>query len=350
MTSTANKQPSPATSSSNQIVKDKAPKLPSLQGQNWLLHLYYIRKDFKQCKEIIKEQLASTNGMCEYAMYVQALIMRQEGRIQESLELFQSCSIINPANILNLKQVARSLFLLARYKAAIDVFNETLKYVPVADWEITHNLGICYWHLKNKEKAKQYFKEAITMSKNEQSFLMLAKIFIKEGQINTAIEILQKASEFNVESSDVLTSLGLLYMKERQYQKSFEALGNALTFNPTHYKAILAVCNMIQIHNDHDVALNKYRIAADTAPESPRLWNNIGMCFLGKKKYVAAISCLKRATYLSPFEWKILYNLGLVHLAMQQYASAFRYLNSAVNFKPNEAIIYSLLAGKLTFN
>ena len=44
---------------------------------------------------------------------------------------------------------------------------------------------------------------------------------------------------------------------------------------------------MIQIHNDHDVALNKYRIAADTAPESPRLWNNIGMCFLGKKKYVA---------------------------------------------------------------
>ena len=44
---------------------------------------------------------------------------------------------------------------------------------------------------------------------------------------------------------------------------------------------------MIQIHNDHDVALNKYRIAADTAPESSRLWNNIGMCFFGKKKYVA---------------------------------------------------------------
>ena len=44
---------------------------------------------------------------------------------------------------------------------------------------------------------------------------------------------------------------------------------------------------MIQLHSDFDVALNKYRIAADTAPESPRLWNNIGMCFFGKKKYVA---------------------------------------------------------------
>ena len=36
------------------------------------------------------------------------------------------------------------------------------------------------------------------------------------------------------------------------------------------------------------------------------------MCFFGKKKFVASISCLKRANYLAPFDWKILYNLGLV--------------------------------------
>lgn len=42
---------------------------------------------------------------------------------------------------------------------------------------------------------------------------MLSKIFIKEGNTTTAIEILQKANEFNVESSEVLTCLGLLYMK-----------------------------------------------------------------------------------------------------------------------------------------
>ena len=30
--------------------------------------------------------------------------------------------------------------------------------------------------------------------------------------------------------------------------------------------------------------------------------------------FVAAISCLKRANYLAPFDWKILYNLCLVSL------------------------------------
>jgi Bardet-Biedl syndrome 4 protein len=93
------------------------------------LHLYYVRKDFKLCKDVIREQLNTTNGMCEYALYIQgsysfndlnldifilsfktkALIMRQEGRIHESLEFFQSCAVLNPSNILNLKQVARSL-------------------------------------------------------------------------------------------------------------------------------------------------------------------------------------------------------------------------------------------------
>lgn len=128
----------------------------------------------------------------------------------------------------------------------------------------------------------------------------------------------------------------------------------------------------MQHHGDFDVALTKYRVAAAETPESPPLWNNIGMCFFGKKKYVAvsastsciliwlwsisskllliyiqAISCLKRANYLAPFDWKILYNLGLVHLSMQQYASAFHFLSAAINLKPKIAGLFMLLAGEL---
>ena len=74
-----------------------------------------------------------------------------------------------------------------------------------------------------------------------------------------------------------------------QFQKAFENLGSALTFNPTNVKAILAAGSIIQHHGDFDVALTKYRVAAQQTPESAPLWNNIGMCFFGKKKYVAVI-------------------------------------------------------------
>lgn len=49
----------------------------------------------------------------------------------------------------------------------------------------------------------------------------------------------------------------------------------------------------------------KYRVLAATSPESPELWNNVGMCFFGKGKLVAAIACLKHAIYLNPFDWKV---------------------------------------------
>ena len=58
-----------------------------------------------------------------------------------------------------------------------------------------------------------------------------------------------------------------------------------------------------------------------------------------------AISCLKRANYLAPFDWKILMNLGLVHLTMQQHASAFHFISAAINLKADSKELYMLLAG-----
>ena len=148
----------------------------------------------------------------------------------------------------------------------------------------------------------------------------------------------------------------------------------------------------MQDHQDVDAALVKYRIAAVQTPTSPQLWNNIGaamlylmlaqsglwtiwscvagMCFFGKQKHVAAISCLKRASYLGmsiallnaadlnrptfacitleptagPFEWIVSYNLGLLHLAAGQNASAFHYFSSSINTKSDFAHTYMYLA------
>merc|ERR1712112_266337 len=87
--------------------------------------------------------------------------------------------------------------------------------------------------------------------------------------------------------------------------KAFDYLGNALTQDPKNSKTILAAGSIIQDHSDMDVALMKYRVAAVCTPNSAQLWNNVGMCFFGKQKFVASIACLKRALYLDPFEWII---------------------------------------------
>uniref|UniRef100_A0A4W4GM56 Bardet-Biedl syndrome 4 n=1 Tax=Electrophorus electricus TaxID=8005 RepID=A0A4W4GM56_ELEEL len=320
------------------------PPLPILERRNWLIHLHYIRKDYDTCKAIIKEQLQDTQGMCEYAIYVQALILRLEGKIQQSLELFQSCSILNPTSSDNLKQVARSLFLLGKHKAAIEVYNEAARFNQ-KDWvKKPPMIPLC----KHTHDAEEQLNMALQLNKHGMTYMMLGKIYLIQGNTEKAVEIYKIAVDFFPENTELLTTLGLLYMQLGKYQKAFEHLGNALTYDPNNYKAILAAGSMMQTHGDFDVAMNKYRVAAFTVPESPPLWTNIGMCFFGKKKYVAAISCLKRANYLSPFDWKILYNLGLVHLTMQQYASAFHFLSAAINLQPRMGELYMLLAVALT--
>jgi Bardet-Biedl syndrome 4 protein len=167
-------------------------------------------------------------------------------------------------------------------------------------------------------------------------------------------------------SLTALHTTGLLYLRLGENYRAFDFLGTSLTHDAKNAKTILAAGSIIQDHSDMDVALIKYRIAAvqvrcrrlrrlmgwlatrvswsregpkagcgfelhgalitlrsieahsrrrHVAPQTPnsaQLWNNIGMCFFGKHRYIAAIACLKKALYLDPFEWIISYNLGLV--------------------------------------
>ena len=315
------------------------------QKDNWRIHHLYVRGEYEECLKVIETQLSLCKGSSEYALYVKALIKRQQGNIQESLQLFQAAACINPRNIANLKQVGRSLYLLAKHRAAIDVYEVAANLEDGAkDWEIWHNKGLCNMYLKNYDEAVQCFKKANSIQRHDTTFMQLGKVYTLQEDYKTAIQIYLDALEFSPENPELLTTVGLLYLREGENYKAFDYLGNSLTHDPTNARTILAAGSVIQDHSDMDVALIKYRIAAIKTPNSAQLWNNIGMCFFGKQKKVASIACLKRALYLDPFEWIISYNLGLVHLTTGQYASAFHFFSCSINLKPNFPSSYMYLA------
>lgn len=188
------------------------------------------------------------------------------------------------------------------------------------------------------------FKQANAIQRHDATFMHLGKVHTLQEQYKEAIDVYLEALEFSPENPEILTTVGLLYLRLGENFRAFDFLGNSLTHDPRNPKTILAAGSIIQDHSDMDVALNKYRVAAVQTPNSAQLWNNIGMCFFGKQRLVAAIACLKRALYLDPFEWIISYNLGLVHLNTAQYASAFHYFSASINLKPDFPSSYMYLA------
>ncbi|KAL0486219.1 Bardet-Biedl syndrome 4 protein [Acrasis kona] len=328
------------------------PKIESdKEKRNWMIHMLYIRHDYVECLKVIEEQLQSCQGLCEYAIYVKALILRQKGKIQDSLSLFQATVMLNSNNPANLKQVGRSYFLLGRVSEAIECFDEAQKLSP-EDWEIWFNKGLCFGSAKQYDVAEDCLIRSNSIQRHDATYIELGKIYIQQEKFREAIDIYIEALDYSPENSELLTTVGLLYLRVGDNFKAFEYLGNSLTHDPKNPKippdliiqTILATGSIIQDHSENDVALSKYRIAAVHTPNSAQLWNNIGMCFFGKVNYVAAIACLKRALYLAPFEWIIAYNLGLVHLNTGQYASAFHYFSASINLKPDFASSYMYLA------
>ncbi|RHY31520.1 hypothetical protein DYB32_003411 [Aphanomyces invadans] len=283
---------------------------PPLTAKNYLLHKLYLRQEYAECLKLIEEMLKEHQGLCEYPIYVKgtriawivqwrdntmrvALIMQRSGRIQESLQLFQAATCLNPDNKDNLKQVGRSLYLLGKHKAAIEVYEETKKLDGPDDWEIHHNIGLCHMYLKSYDLAIESFQNANNIHRHDTTFLQLGKVHTLREDFKAAINVYLEALEFSPENPELLTTVGLLYLRIGENFRAFDYLGNSMTHDPRNAKAVAS---------------------------------------------------LKRALYLDPFEWITSYNLGLVHLNTGQYASAFHYFSAAINLKPDFPSSYMYLA------
>ena len=310
---------------------------------NTHIHLLYVRQEFAECHRLIEEQLRLCNGQSEYPLYIKGMILRQQGRIDESLLSFQAALCLNPTNVNNLKQVGRSLYLLGKHKMALEVFEEA-EHMSSEDREVWHSKGMCNLYLKQHDMAIECFETANQILPHESTYIQLGRLYRLLGKDEKALEVYLDALDSNPESPELLTTVGLLYLKLKNNTKAFQFLGNSLTYDPKNPKTILAAGSIIQDNKDDDVALTKYRVACTQTPHSAQLWNNIGMCFFGKGKFVAAVACLKKATYLSPFEWILSYNLGVVHLSTGQFSSAFQCFSTAINLQPTYSKAYSYLA------
>ena len=236
---------------------------------------------------MVEEQLLESNGLSEYPLCVQALTHRLEGHIVESLILFQTARKLNPLNGNTLKQIGKSLYLLGKHHEALEALI-VAENICAEDRDIYHDRGMCYMHLKQYEKAIEMFRTANMMQRHQSTFLQLGRVQRLMGKDEDALITYMDALDLESDNSEILCLIGLLHLKLHDNAKAFEYLGNSLTYNTKNTKSILAAGSIIQDNQDVDVALNKYRIAVIETPNSAQLWNNVGMCFFGKRKTVTA--------------------------------------------------------------
>jgi len=175
---------------------------------------------------------------------LKALILRIKGNIHESLELFKKCHLLNPTNADYLKQFGRSLYLIGRHKAAIEVFDECLN-LNSQDWEVFFYKGLSYKFLRIYDEAIANFTQANVIHRHEATYIELGRMFQIKQDYKSAIEVYLEGLEFSPENGEILTTIGLLYIRMGENFQAFQFLGNSLTHDPKNPKTILATGSII---------------------------------------------------------------------------------------------------------
>uniref|UniRef100_A0A1A9W2E1 Uncharacterized protein n=1 Tax=Glossina brevipalpis TaxID=37001 RepID=A0A1A9W2E1_9MUSC len=290
--------------------------IPSIMsaGTNidWLLHIYYSRRDFIRCKRLIDRELYKHLN-AEYLYFIKGLIDREEGNNIEALRYLQKSLELNSKNIEIYKEIGKTLFMMGRYNQSLDTFREAEDLSTRLDHEIFHFIGELLLRssasrnqiemaLKEQQEAKQYFQKAIQTGKKLESFQRLAEIHRKEKDYSKAIEVLESCLLLCPENTEVLTEIGVLYLKMNETQKAFDRLLEVIQFDKKCLRGLMAFGAILQ-----------------------------------------AISSLRKSIWLSPLNYNSLYNLSLIYISAQQYVSAFHTLAAAINIRQDNAECFMLL-------
>ncbi|XP_057323630.1 Bardet-Biedl syndrome 4 protein isoform X2 [Microplitis mediator] len=327
----------------------KVPDNLVIMNRNWALHRHYIRHQYQISASMIRKELIRSNERNEYATYIMGILYRKEGKIQESLYYFQKSYHMNSTKLSNVKQIAKSLFLLGNHAHAINIYSEALRIPNLSNWRVYYNIGECYLALHHIESAERNLIKSTELTSHVTPHVTLARIYIFKDELSKAIATYKSALITCTIQNEVIAKLGLLYLKMNDVLKAFHEFGKILSQDSVTSRAMLAVAYIIQIHREPEIAISKFKVAAQSFPESFHLWNNIGVCLYEKRKFLAAISCLKRAHYFHPTTLSTACILGKVLIITNQFASAAIYLCSAVtggtkNYIPFLLLSYALAA------
>ena len=114
-------------------------------------------------------------------------------------------------------------------------------------------------------RAIECLQRACSIEAHDSSFMQLARLQALQGKYQAALDVLFTALQFSPDSPEVLTTIGLLYLRMGDNMRAFEYLGSSLAHDPRNPKTILAAASVIQVCSPHACQLHGSRGTAASA-------------------------------------------------------------------------------------
>jgi len=134
----------------------------------------------------------------------------------------------------------------------------------------------------------------------------------ESGQGWQAVAVLERALQRNPKHVGVLTGYGRALAAVGDYQRAFDALDRAHTFDRPDWRILSVQGAVLDQMGRHEEAQRYYGTALRMAPNEPSVLSNLGLSYALSKDLVRAETTLRKAATQSRVEPSIRQNLALV--------------------------------------
>ena len=145
-------------------------------------------------------------------------------------------------------------------------------------------------------------------------------------------------------SSDALTGLANVSMRDRRFPEAAEALSKLVALRPDDVAARLQLGRVLEAEGKNDDALAQLEATAKLAPADATLQRDLASLYTKTQKYAQAEALYRSLLAAHPNDPELHHGLGVALLNQKKYGDAQQEFLSAVKLKPDFGPAYGDLA------
>jgi tetratricopeptide (TPR) repeat protein len=176
--------------------------------------------------------------------------------------------------------------------------------------------------------------------KPEDGLVTLGSAVLQRGEVDSAIQIFQKAVELKSDFAEAHSHLGVALRMKGLTDEAIKALRKAIELKPDFAEAHTNLGNALLQKGQMDEAIDAYRKAIKRKPDDATAHSNLGIVLLQKGQVDEAIAALFEAIELDPNLAEAHGNLGDALRRKERTVEAIAAWRRAIKLKPDYAEVY----------
>jgi tetratricopeptide (TPR) repeat protein len=186
-------------------------------------------------------------------------------------------------------------------------------------------------------------QKEIDLRKQYPKLIKSAKVFIKQGRQEQAVDVLKKAANLKLNLSTPYFELGLIYQSRKNYSESNRYFQEALKLNPEQPSTLINLGDNFNILGDYENAKKYFKDSIKIQSPQVEAFDGLGQVYAKQNRLGDSEKMFKTAITLKPDYAKGHLNLSILYTQIREEQKAIHHLEETVRLGLTDQTVIDLL-------